>query len=148
MDPHKQLAQFVSFHLHPHSPGYNAIEGIVSVNAIGNQVKDLLELLNKDFVEIDYRDSDDAESFLTGLAENLSSGKIVVINLKNPKFDPVVFDQLIKLKETNSFDLLTKSKDLSSVKIPQDAKIFMLSLNEHTQLEEISDHLFDLRKVN
>jgi len=148
MDPNKQLAQFISFHLHPHSTSYNAIEGVIYSTAIGNQVKDLLELLNKDFIDLNYDENTDAENFLTDLAQNLSKGKIVCLYVNTPKFDPIVFDQLTKLKDTNSFDIQVMSQDLSTLKIPGNAKIFMFSINDHSQVAEIADHLLDLRKVN
>ncbi|KKQ90071.1 MAG: hypothetical protein UT12_C0002G0002 [Candidatus Curtissbacteria bacterium GW2011_GWC2_38_9] len=152
MNAQKQLARFLSFHLHPHSSSYNTIEGIISPTNVRNQIRDLFSLLNVDYAEVTHEEKNDVFGFLQSLAEDLSKGKVIVVFANSVNFDPVIYDQLIKLRESNKFDIHQGSFDLRNTTIPSQAKIFLVTneseQNTEDKMREITDHLLDLRKVS
>ena len=150
----KQLTQFLDFHLHPHASFYNTIDGIIFSYDLKKPIHDSMSLLQKDYIIIDYTKDTNFLDFLGNLADLLSQGKIIFISLQTLKLNPIIYDQLIQIREKNGFNIqIDNNRDLSTVKIDPQSKIFLLYQQKDSQesskeILNITDHLLDLRKVH
>jgi hypothetical protein len=148
----KQLVRYLNFHLHPHASFYNTIDGIIFYKDFKKTIADSMDILKNEYSILDYKNETDFSVFLENLANLLSQDKVVFINLETLKLHPIIYDQLIQIREKNSFNIrLNNNCDLSLVKIHPNSKIFLIyqqtdNQSPNSEILNITDHLLDLRK--
>lgn len=99
----KKLAHYINFHGHPHTV-YNTIEGIITSENINENIEVVMKLLKKEHVFIDYNANKDVNLFLKELSNALSQRKTVFISTQTLRLDPIIYDQLVHIREYNSFN--------------------------------------------
>lgn len=155
-DIQKKLAHYINFHSHPHSAIYNTIEGIVASENTRENIEAVMKLLKKNYAFVDYNKDKDVNIFLKELSDVLNQRKTIFISTQTLNFDPIIYDQLIHIRDYNSLDikLINSSSDnLIAKTIPDETNIFLIyQKNDNQKLEEelyaITDHILDLRKEN
>ncbi len=140
---HNNLARFIKYHNHTHAPSYDTIEAIISTDDIKEDLGKVLNLLNKDFIILEYRKDIDITVFLKAFADALTSGKIILVNTDTLEFNPIVYDQFIQFRESNK--LTAVDTDISP-----DSNVFLVFNtsrdSNNSEIYSLADHVLDLRK--
>jgi hypothetical protein len=148
-DKQKSLAHFINFHSHLHASFYNTIDGIISSKDIKGDIENVMDLLRKDCLFIDYNLYINVNEFLNKLAHSLKTGKTVFIFTDTLSIDPLVYDQLMHVREHNSFSTILPDQDLSEITIHPQAKLFLVIKNKGEFVQKISlltDHILNLEE--
>ena len=142
----KELIRFIDFHSRARSLNQNSIQAIVSADDTKAGLMEIFDLLNKDVAVIGYSGSVKPTKFIEELVWALYEGKTVLIETDTLDFDPVVYDQLLQLRDKNRLTL----NFAQTVPVSPLASIFLLYQNggEDKRIFEIADHVFNLKEVN
>ncbi len=149
----KELTRFINYHNRPHSSSYNTIESIVCSQDIRSGIKFVTELLKLKTIFIDYSQNVEIKNFLKDWANSLISGNITIIFTKNKDFHPVLFDQFMHYRESNSFNFIDKQYEgdnWCTKSISPDAHLFLIFQEPKAdkvdqKIYDLSDHILDLR---
>lgn len=146
------LTRYISFHAHPHASFYNTIEGIVSSEDIYKSIKNIMTLLNKDFIVLEYSEDIEDEGFLKRFASALENGKTILILTDTLQFSPFVYDQLMRFRDSNKLEIkLLNTATREEKNISPQANVFLLYKNVKlkdniSEIYSIADHVLDVRR--
>lgn len=153
IDLQKQLAKFINYNNHPHQSSYNVVDSIVTLFDIKTDMQKVTDLLKLDYFPVDYNKGSNLYEFFNNWALGLISGKITVVYFDEASIDPVFYDQIIHLRESNSFNLLNQAVvkyDWSEQPISPDSHLFFVfkqpkDIKIANLIYEVSDHILDIR---
>lgn len=153
IDLQKQLAKFLSYNNHPHKPSYNVADSIVASSDIKVDMEKVADLLKLDYFPIEYNKNNDLNEFYNDWASGLISGKITIVYSDETSVDPIFYDQIMHVRESNSFNLLNPKVvkyDWSKQPISPSAHLFFVfkqpkDVKIADFVYELSDRVLDIR---
>lgn len=142
----KELIRFIDFHSRAISSSQNSIQAIVSSENINTDLTEVFNLLNKDWVKVGYTKGMEPAKFIENLLWPLYQGKTILVETDTLDFDPIVYDQLIQLREKNKFTL----GFAQGVKISPMASIFLSykDSGNDKRITEVADHVLKVQEIN
>lgn len=142
----KELIKFIDFHSRAVSSSQNSIQAIVSSENLKEELTEAFNLLKKDWVTVSYSKDTEPGKFIENLLWALYQGKTILVETDTLEFDPIVYDQLIQLRENNKFTL----GFAQSVPVSPIASIFLSykGIGEDERLSEVADHILKVREIN
>lgn len=142
----KELTRFIDFHSRAVSSSQNSIQAIVSSGDIKVELTEVFNLLQKDWVSVSYTKGMEPTKFIENLLWPLYQGKTILVETDTLDFDPVVYDQLVQLRENNKFTL----GFAQGVPVSPTASIF-LSFKDggnDKKITEVADHVLKVEEIN
>jgi hypothetical protein len=142
----KELIKYIDFHSRAGSSNINTIQAIVSSENLKSELAETFNLLKKDWVTVTYSKGMKPGKFIEDLLWPLYQGKTILVETDTLDFDPIVYNQLMELREKNKFTL----GFAQGVPISPTASVFLsyCGKGDDKKLEEVVDHILKVAEIN